>query len=63
MQQLHDVAPWIACPQCASTNIVRAHHKTFLDYLLLVVGMHAYRCRSCKRRFRQVSWDVSEGDE
>ncbi len=38
-----------SCPRCSSTEIYRSHRMMF-EHLL--IGFRAFRCNSCKGRFR-----------
>jgi len=46
-------ARWLGCPKCGWTDVRRsaAHHLS--DYLLSVVGLVPYRCRTCSDRFHR----------
>lgn len=39
------------CPSCKSDEVSRSKRRKFLDLLMWFLGMKAYRCRECNRRF------------
>lgn len=46
------------CPQCGWHNTRLSHTKTpFLDSLLRVFSLRAFRCRTCGNRFRAIRRD------
>jgi ribosomal protein L37AE/L43A len=53
------------CPQCGEEESLRRSRSRWYDYPLRVVGVRAWRCLLCDRRFygRKRTPEVPEGDE
>jgi hypothetical protein len=41
-----------SCPRCGWHNTRPSHHANLIDNLVRMLGLRAYRCRSCGNRFR-----------
>jgi DNA-directed RNA polymerase subunit RPC12/RpoP len=41
-----------SCPRCGWHNTRLSHTSNVLDMMAGLLGMRAYRCRSCGKRFR-----------
>ncbi len=46
------------CPQCGWHNTRLSHTRTFLDPLLGIFSLRAFRCRTCGNRFRAVRRNI-----
>ena len=51
-------SPRPSCPSCGWHNTRLSLTRTFVDSILRMFSVRAYRCRSCRRRF----WARSRGD-
>jgi predicted RNA-binding Zn-ribbon protein involved in translation (DUF1610 family) len=41
------------CPNCGWLDVRRSQPHSFFDYLLRLIGLVPYRCRSCGERFHR----------
>jgi ribosomal protein L37AE/L43A len=41
----------LKCSSCGSKDVRRSQMRGLLESILKVVGVHAYRCEDCDRRF------------
>lgn len=48
------------CPNCGWTDVRRSMLHGFVDYLVRIVGLVPYRCRSCGERFYRSQRSVHE---
>jgi hypothetical protein len=44
------------CPLCGEIAAHRTRRRTARDYLLGVLGLRAYRCEACSRRYHATKW-------
>jgi len=42
------------CPRCGWHNTRLSHTSSFVDSILRLFALRAYRCRSCGNRFRSI---------
>jgi len=48
------------CPNCGWTDVRRSNVHGLVDYLVRIVGLVPYRCRSCGERFYRGQRDLQE---
>ena len=48
------------CPNCGWTDVRRSMPHGLLDYLIRIVGLVPYRCRSCGMRFYRPQREPSQ---
>lgn len=44
------------CPTCHSTEVRACTKYTFLDVLVYMLFLRAFRCRHCFRRYYAAAW-------
>jgi len=44
----------LRCPRCAGSDDLRISRQQWFDVFFMVLGLRAYRCRLCRKRF--YSW-------
>jgi hypothetical protein len=50
----------LCCPKCGSRNLRFSRTRDASERLWKLVGVRAMRCRDCKTRFVQRTWNVSD---
>ena len=48
------------CPNCGWTDVRRSMLHGWLDYLVRLVGLVPYRCRSCGMRFYRSGREITQ---
>ena len=51
------------CPECGWMDVRRSMPKGPLDFLVRMVGLVPYRCRSCGQRFYRPQHNAGESAE
>lgn len=41
----------VECPRCSASNDLRYAHRRWFDLVPRALGLKAYRCRQCRKRF------------
>jgi DNA-directed RNA polymerase subunit RPC12/RpoP len=60
MEENGDENKALRCPNCGWTDVRRSMPHGWLDYLVRMVGLVPYRCRSCGMRFYRPQRQISQ---
>jgi len=41
----------VVCPKCQADRAHRSHHRGFIEHVVRLFAVYAYRCHACEHRF------------